>query len=72
MNHVMQHPDSPTWCIHCGRFDVYCDGDCTAEPTGRFNSFNPEVFVRMAHEIFGLPETEQERKFWGAFLGCSW
>lgn len=32
MTHEMQHPDSPTWCVHCGTFDMWCDtADCIVD-----------------------------------------
>lgn len=32
--HMMQHPDSPTWCVWCGTFDVYAGEACPADRTG--------------------------------------
>jgi len=55
MKHLMQHPDSPTWCVNCGTFDIYCDGDCEAEPTAEFDSRVPENFERMFNDLFGSP-----------------
>ena len=59
MNHELQHAESPTWCIHCGRFDFSCKdvNECTTERTGRFDSRAPENFQRMFCETFGqFPE----------------
>lgn len=56
MKHEMQHPDSPTWCIYCGRFDIWCkpDEDCDGEEKyGKFDSRTPEVYERMYQDIFG-------------------
>lgn len=37
--HEMQHPESPTWCIHCGTFDVFCAGiACTEDRSGQFDN----------------------------------
>ena len=22
--HIMAHPEGPTWCVRCGTFDCYC------------------------------------------------
>lgn len=53
MKHELQHPDSPTWCISCGRFDHNCepDEDCPGVD-GTFDSRNPEVFRRMYQSMF--------------------
>lgn len=34
MTHQYQHPDAPTWCIHCGTFQEHCrDGEqCSGKP----------------------------------------
>lgn len=50
--HIMQHENSPTWCIHCGTFDRFATGFCSAEPTGMFDS--DANFVRMFEEMFAL------------------
>jgi len=44
MKHQFQHPDSPTWCIHCSTFDTHCipDEECPAEPTGKYDYTKPE------------------------------
>lgn len=53
-SHEMQHEDSPTWCIHCGTFDIYCGYICTAkERSSRYDSRIQENFVRIA-EGMGL------------------
>ncbi len=52
MVHVLQHADSPTWCVLCGRFDMYCgENDC---PGGerRFDSDKPENYKRMIADLF--------------------
>lgn len=55
MQHEMQHPDSPTWCIHCGTFDIYCEAyACTASRAARFDSREQENAQRMFGEFFGL------------------
>ena len=53
--HEMQHPDSPTWCIHCGTFDIYCDGsECTENQIGQYNA---AVHAReMFTGLFGLSD----------------
>lgn len=51
--HELQHIDSPTWCVNCGRFDVYCDDECAAPPTRRFDSAIRSNRERMYEEIFG-------------------
>jgi hypothetical protein len=54
MKHEMQHPDSPTWCIHCGTFDIYAETtECAAEPTRAFDSRIPGTFDRMLRGVFG-------------------
>jgi hypothetical protein len=60
MNHEMQHHDSPTWCIHCGTFDIYCDGECDSDRSGKYDSGKPENYARMFREVFGvgLPEAQ--------------
>lgn len=53
--HVMQHPDSPTWCVHCGTFDIYCVGrSCADEQTGEYDSaVNGR---KMFTDLFGIAE----------------
>ncbi len=55
MKHELQHTDSPTWCIHCGTFDIYCaDNECdSVAREGRFDSRVPSNFNRMLGNIFG-------------------
>ncbi len=38
--HEMCHKEYPTWCIHCGRFDVYCPTghQCTGDECGKFEA----------------------------------
>lgn len=53
MAHEMQHEDSPTWCKHCGTFDIYCDRiECSAARPGNFDSQDPETFERMFKSLF--------------------
>lgn len=55
--HVMQHPESPTWCIHCGTFDVYCEYEpCVSEQAGRYDCAKPGIKARMFREVFGIRE----------------
>lgn len=57
--HVMQHTDPPTWCIHCGTFDIYCAAtECTADRSGKFDSGVRANFKRMYREFFGVSEKE--------------
>ena len=58
MNHVMQHKNSPTWCIHCGTFDIYCQGKCISEPSGKYNSELPGNAERIFKETFGIAVEE--------------
>lgn len=51
--HVMQHANSPTWCIHCGTFDCYAVGECNGERTARYDSDRPENFKRMLTDLLG-------------------
>jgi len=57
-NHEMQHPDSPTWCVHCGTFDCFRDRvTCTAERNRQYDSkLNAP---RMLKELFGLEATHE-------------
>ena len=55
MKHQFQHPDSPTWCIHCGRFAHLCGSEDCDGTEGSFDSRTPEVFERMFQDIFGGP-----------------
>jgi hypothetical protein len=51
--HEMQHPDSPTWCIHCGTFDVYCGfKDCVSDRERRFDMSVPENWKRTLRSVF--------------------
>ena len=51
--HEMQHADSPTWCIHCGTFDIYCAiTDCIPKQERRFDMRDPEVWQRTLDSIF--------------------
>lgn len=52
--HELQHPDAPTWCVNCGKFDVYCNSECAAEPTREFDSSVPANHDRMLRDLFGV------------------
>ena len=60
-SHQMQHPASPTWCIHCGVFDPYCALPCDGAQDGRFDASKPAVWDRMAADMFGWPKQEAQR-----------
>jgi hypothetical protein len=52
--HELQHLDSPTWCVHCGTFDIYCDRySCTGSRDRKYDTALPGVAVRMARDMFG-------------------
>jgi hypothetical protein len=55
MKHKLEHEDSPTWCIYCGRFDYNCGPEeCDGEEKyGQLDSRTPEVYGRMFQDIFG-------------------
>jgi hypothetical protein len=54
-SHEMQHMSSPTWCIHCGTFDLYCDSPCLASVrNGRFDSRDSTNWHRMFAVVFGI------------------
>lgn len=57
--HVFQHLDSPTWCVNCGRFDLYCKGECDGAATRTFDSCVPANWDRMYEECFGAGAAEQ-------------
>lgn len=52
-NHEMQHPNSPTWCVHCGTFDIYAEGECDGPRDRRFDASAPANFDRMVRALFG-------------------
>ena len=38
-DHEMQHADSPTWCVHCGTFDIYCQSyPCEGKRERKYDS----------------------------------
>lgn len=51
--HVFQHSDSPTWCVNCGRFDVFCTNECSEPETRKFDSAVQANFDRMYEDFFG-------------------
>ena len=58
--HEMQHPDSPTWCIHCGTFDIYCGSmECVSDRGRRFDMSDPTTWERTATWFFGLRDTPE-------------
>ena len=59
--HEAQHPDGPTWCVHCGTFDVYfATTECCPEQDRRFDSSQPRNFLKMLSGIFGeFPEVSK-------------
>ena len=59
MKHIMQHADSPTWCIHCGTFDIYCaTTPCVDEQQGRWDASTEENRARMFSRVYGFGEGE--------------
>lgn len=59
--HELQHSDSPTWCVHCGTFDIYCSGtECRGERTRRFDTDIPGNARRMAEDFFGIAADGKE------------
>ena len=55
--HEMQHPDSPTWCVHCGTFDPYCKvTDCTPNRDRLFDMSDQANWRRTLVSVFGLRE----------------
>jgi hypothetical protein len=54
MMHEAQHPDNPTWCIHCGEFDPDPGEACDAERIGEFDSRKSDSATRMFADLFGL------------------
>lgn len=45
----MQHPEGPTWCKDCGRFDFACEGiECSAPGAGAFDKTTEEGFQNIA------------------------
>ncbi len=54
-SHKMQHPDSPTWCVICGTFDIYCDTTPCSGEGDDFNFNKPENYVRNMKDLFGDP-----------------
>lgn len=59
MKHEAQHPDSPTWCVHCGTFDIYfATGECSPVRDRRFDSNVESNFERIATGLFGKAEAQ--------------
>ena len=61
MEHELQHEDSPTWCVHCGTFDIYCaTSTCSAQDRNArlFDSRLPGMARRMYLDFFGYRETQ--------------
>lgn len=55
-SHEMKHGDSPTWCIHCGTFDIYCAvRSCTDERSGKYDSRKPASYRNIIEDTFGMP-----------------
>lgn len=52
LTHQRQHPDPPTWCIHCGRFDP----DETAECGGRLQAFDSSTVTGTQNVLLCLLE----------------
>jgi hypothetical protein len=53
--HEMQHPNSPTWCIRCGTFDIYCGStECVSTLAYRqFDMKEPANWRRTLVSVFG-------------------
>jgi hypothetical protein len=51
--HEMQHKDSPTWCVHCGTFDLYASGKCNAPRARSFDRAIPKNRRRVFNDVFG-------------------
>lgn len=46
--HEMQHPDAPTWCIHCGTFSTHVETTkCTENRSGKWDARkNPRAMIQ--------------------------
>lgn len=52
MDHVFQHIDEPTWCIHCGRFKEHATGPCLVAAHGQYDNRVEENRLRLIRSIF--------------------
>lgn len=53
MGHEMQHENGPTWCVHCGTFDIYANGECEGERTRAFDSSVSKNRERVFRAVYG-------------------
>lgn len=58
----MQHPEGPTWCKDCGRFDFACEGgECAAPGSGAFDYSTRKGFQNIERCVFYDTPTERCR-----------
>lgn len=62
--HELLHSDSPTWCLHCGTYDIYC-ADSVCDVVDRearaFDTRLPGRAERMFCDTFGYPRETAEQ-----------
>lgn len=61
MKHERQHPDNPTWCVHCGRFDPSEDDACEAVVLSYFDERLVSGTLNILFLLFGPGEREEDR-----------